>query len=186
MQTSDRDPAHAGRGWALLNRATKALAMGGGLVFVALIVISLVSIIGRKLGFGSITGDVEIMQTGTAVAAAAFLPYCTLVGDHLRVDIFTEWLPARVRQVMDGICELILGAVILLLAWRTGLSALHLRDAGDTTTLLGWPIWIPVAIMVPCLLLTVLSTAWRVQAALGWAQYRSRQEQMAVDQGVSA
>ncbi|MHA3904901.1 TRAP transporter small permease [Castellaniella sp. WN] len=186
MDRANAEMTRRGGGWGLLSRLSEALALGGGLLFIALVAMSLVSIVGRKLGFGSITGDVEMMQVGTAVAAAAFLPYCTLVGDHLRVDIFTEKLPAAVKGRVDAVCELLFGAVLLTLAWRTALSALHLHETGDYTTLLGLPIWMPVAAMVPSLLLTVACSAWRVRAALGHAGYRSRKEQMAVDQGVSA
>ncbi|WP_322994802.1 TRAP transporter small permease [Castellaniella sp.] len=169
----------------MLSRTATALALVGGILFILLVIMSLVSIIGRKLGFGSIMGDVELMQVGTAVAAAAFFPYCTLVGDHLRVDIFTEKLSSATKGVMDAFCEGLLGAVVLLLAWRTTLSAIHLKETGDYTTLLAVPLWIPVALLVPSLLLTVACCAWRVRAALGWSRYLGRKEQMAVDHGVS-
>ncbi|MFT0531553.1 TRAP transporter small permease [Castellaniella hirudinis] len=185
MDYTGTELAQGSRGWAVLSRTATLLALAGGLLFILLVLMSLVSIVGRKLGFGSILGDVELMQVGTAVAAAAFFPYCTLVGDHLRVDIFTEKLPVAVKGVMDAICEFLLGAVVLLLAWRTALSALHLEETGDYTTLLALPIWIPVALLVPSLLLMVACCAWRVRAALGWSRYLGRREQMAVDHGVS-
>ena len=174
------------KGWAILDRSAKGLAMAGGVLFIVLVIMSLVSIIGRKLGFGSITGDVEMMQAGTAVAAAAFFPYCTLIGDHLRVDIFTERLSGKTKNYLDAFCEFLLGAMVILLAWRTFLSALHLHETGDYTTLLGLPLWIPVVAMVPSLVLTALCSAWRIRAALGMARYLGRREQMAVDHGVSS
>ena len=186
MDYTGTEQARRSRGWPILNRLATGLALGGGTLFILLVGMSLVSIVGRKLGFGSITGDVEMMQVGTAVAAAAFLPYCTLVGDHLRVDLFTERLPAALKGRIDAVCECLLVAAMLVLAWRTALSAAHLRETGDFTTLLGLPIWMPVAAIVPSLLLTALCALWRVRAALGHARYLGRREQMAVDQGVSA
>ncbi|MBS7349449.1 MAG: hypothetical protein KIG95_04710 [Comamonas sp.] len=58
----------------VLLRTAQALALGGGILFVGLIAMSLVSIVGRKLGFGSVNGDIELMQAGTAVAAVAHQP----------------------------------------------------------------------------------------------------------------
>lgn len=186
MDYTGTEQARCSRGWLILNRLSTGLALGGGLLFILLVGMSLVSIIGRKLGFGSVTGDVEMMQVGTAMAAAAFLPYCTLVGDHLRVDLFTERLSVVTKSRLDASCECLLVAAMLVLAWRTALSAAHLHETGDFTTLLGLPIWIPVAAIVPSLLLTALCALWRVRAALGYARYLGRREQMAVDHGVSA
>lgn len=185
MDITETEMARASKGWAILDRLARGLAMAGGMLFIVLVVMSLVSIIGRKLGFGSVLGDVEMMQAGTAVAAAAFFPYCTLIGDHLRVDIFTEKLSEKTKTYMDAFCEFLLGVVVLLLAWRTLLSAIHLRETGDYTTLLGLPLWIPVFAIVPSLVLTSVCSAWRIRAALGLSRYLGRKEQMVVDHGVS-
>src|SRR5574343_930355 len=104
--------------------AGKAMAVSGGVLFIALIVMSLVSIIGRKLGFGSVNGDIELMQAGTAVTATAFLPYCTLLGEHIKVDFFTENMRASRKRPIDGVAELLLAAVAAVLTWRTILAAI--------------------------------------------------------------
>src|SRR5574343_1924005 len=102
--------------------AGKAMAISGGMLFIVLIAMSLVSIIGRKLGFGSVNGDIELMQDGTAVAATAFLPYCTLLGEHIKVDFFTEKMRDSLKRPIDGVAELLLAVIAALLAWRTILS----------------------------------------------------------------
>jgi len=61
----------------------KAFAIGGGLLFVLLVLMSLISIVGRKLASMPIPGDIEIMQMGTAVASAAMLAYCEMMRHHL-------------------------------------------------------------------------------------------------------
>ncbi|EGP04808.1 hypothetical protein GEW_09297, partial [Pasteurella multocida subsp. gallicida str. Anand1_poultry] len=45
----------------------------GWVLFIALIVMSCYSLVGRKLGNGGVLGDIEIMQMGCAVAASLFL-----------------------------------------------------------------------------------------------------------------
>lgn len=148
-----------------LHAICMALAYAGGGLFLALIAMSLVSIIGRKLGFGSVTGDIELMQAGTAVAAAAFLPYCTLMGEHLKVEFFTENLRPGVKRRVDGIADLLLGLVAALVTWRTGLSALSLHEYGDVTPLVSLPLWIPVALLVPSLALTACCGLYRAASA---------------------
>lgn len=69
-----------------LYEITRIFAFGGGLGFIALVVMSLISIVGRKLVSMPIPGDIEVMQMGTAVASAAMLAYCEMERHHLRVD----------------------------------------------------------------------------------------------------
>src|SRR5574343_2002530 len=125
--------------------ASKAMAVSGGVLFLALIGMSLVSIIGRKLAFVSFNGDIELMQAGTAVAATAFLPYCTLLGEHIKVDFFTENMRASFKRPIDGVSELLLAAVAATLAWRTVLAAIAARESEEVTTLVSLPVWIPTA-----------------------------------------
>lgn len=150
---------------AVLIVVAKSMAMAGGLLFIGLILMSLVSIVGRKLGFGSVHGDIELTQAGTAVAAAAFLPYCTLLGEHLKVDFFTEGLRPALRRRMDGVADLLLALIAGLLAWRTGLQAVSIREAGEVTPLVSLPVWIPVAALVPSLAMMSMCAAYRFVAA---------------------
>lgn len=144
--------------------AGKAMAISGGMLFIALIAMSLVSIIGRKLGFGSVTGDIELMQAGTAVAATAFLPYCTLLGEHIKVDFFTENMRDSLKRPIDGIAELLLGGVSVLLAWRTVLSAIATHESQEVTTLVSLPLWIPTALLVPGIALMAVCAFYRAYA----------------------
>ena len=141
--------------------AGKAMAVSGGVLFIALVLMSLVSIIGRKLGFGSVSGDIELMQAGTAVAATAFLPYCTLLGEHIKVDFFTENINASLKHLIDGIAELLLGSVAVILVWRTVLSTISIYESQEVTTLVSLPLWIPTALLVPGLALMAVCAFYR-------------------------
>ncbi len=149
--------------WLIL--AGKTMAISGGVLFVALIAMSLVSIVSRKLGFGSVNGDIELMQAGTAVAATAFLPYCTLLGEHIRVDFFTEGMRDSLKRPIDGVTELILAVVAGMLAWRTVLAAIASRESEEVTTLVSLPVWIPTALLVPGLVLMAVCAVYRAYAS---------------------
>lgn len=144
--------------------AGKAMAVSGGLLFIGLIVMSLVSIVGRKLGFGSVNGDIELMQAGTAVAATAFLPYCTLLGEHIKVEFFTENMRDSLKRPIDGAAEVLFAIVSAILAWRTTLSAISTHESQEVTTLVSLPLWIPLALLVPSLLLMAVCAAYRAYA----------------------
>ncbi len=132
-----------------LHALTRAFAVTGGIGFIALVLMSLVSIISRKLAAAPIPGDIEIMQMGGAVAAAAMLPFCEMERHHLRVDFFTTGLSARARHRLDALSHLLLALVAAVVAWRTAAGALALREAGESSMLLLWPVWTVVAALVP-------------------------------------
>ena len=79
-----------GPGGRALLAAAKQLAIGGGLVFVALVAMSLVSIVGRKLFAWPVPGDVEMLQMCAAFAASAFFAYGHLINGDVKVDFFTH------------------------------------------------------------------------------------------------
>jgi TRAP-type C4-dicarboxylate transport system permease small subunit len=140
----------------LLLAVAKAFSLAGGGLFVAMVCLSVVSIVGRKLWSAPVNGDIELLQMGTGVAAAAFFPYCTMMGEHLRVEFFTAHRSLRTRAVLDGCANLLLAAVMAVLAWRSSLQVLEIHEAGEVTVMRSIPVWIPVACLVPSLALTAL------------------------------
>lgn len=152
----------------ILERCTFAFALIGGLILLALVNMSLISIIGRKLFSTPIRGDMELMEVGAAVAIASFLPLCELRGNHLKADAFTMAAPRVVKRVLDTLAHLFCCAAASILAWRTTLQMLDSREYGDVTTLLAIPLWIPLMLIVPSLLLLALCSLVRASdLALG-------------------
>lgn len=135
----------------------RAFALVGGAIMILLINISLVSIIGRKLLSSPVRGDVELMEMGSAVAIAAFLPLCEIRGLHIKADAFTMWAPAWLNRWLDAVAHALLVLAAAFLAWRTGLQVMAYREYGDMSTLLSVPMWIPLALVVPSLCLLALS-----------------------------
>ena len=151
----------------VLYQACQAFALAGGVVLLALINMSLVSIIGRKLFNTPIRGDIELMEIGASIAIAAFLPLCEMRGIHIKVDTFTMKMPDGVVRALDGIAHLLCMGAALLLAWRTSLQLRDNLEYGDVSTLLSIPMWIPLALIVPSLVLLALAGAYRVSVCLG-------------------
>lgn len=137
----------------LLLGISKSLAIAGGLVFVALVIMSIVSIVGRKLYAWPVPGDVELLQMCAAFAASAFFAYCHMIGGDVKVDFFTHRLPLKVVAMLDAFGSFLIGAFGALIAWRTAAGAVSLKEVGETSTILAWPVWIPQALMVPSFVL---------------------------------
>ena len=96
-------------------------AVIGGLVLMALVLMTTASIIGRTvnkmlhspffqekltglsqglidMGIGEINGNYELLEAGVAFAIFSSLPICQYYGAHATVDVFTSFLPARVNR----------------------------------------------------------------------------------------
>jgi len=131
-------------------------ALVGGGILLLLITMSLVSIVGRKLFATPVRGDMELMEMGAAIAIAAFLPLCELHGLHLKADAFTLWLSEKGKCVLDICAHVLLCLAALLLAWRTGLQVMSAWRSGGESALLSLPMWLPLACIVPSLLLLAL------------------------------
>jgi TRAP-type C4-dicarboxylate transport system permease small subunit len=148
----------------------RALAIAGGLVFVGLVGMELVSIVGRKLFAWTVPGDVEILQMCAAFASATFFAYCHMVNGDVKVDFFTHNLaPAKVA-LLDATGSLLVGAFGAVLTWRTAAGAWSLREVGETSAILGFPVWIAQGLMVPGFTLLAIAgffmAGWLFRAAL--------------------
>lgn len=137
--------------------ASKFLALLGGLAFVGLVAMTLASIVGRKLFSAPVPGDVEVLQMVAAAASASFFAYCHLIGGDVKVDFFTHNLAPRTVLLLDAAGSLLVGLFGALLAWRSGVGAMSIGEAGETSAILGWPIWLAQIAMVPGFVLLALA-----------------------------
>jgi TRAP-type C4-dicarboxylate transport system permease small subunit len=152
-------PTYGPGGRALL-AACKWLAIAGGLVFVALVVMSIVSITGRKLFAAPVPGDVEMLQMCAAFASSCFFAYCHIINGDVKVDFFTHTVSRRKVEAMDAVGSLLVTLFGLVIAWRTGAGALGVKEVGETSAILGWPVWIAQALMVPGFLMLAAAGAY--------------------------
>ena len=163
-QLAAKDQDFAGK-W--LGRICRWFAVVGGVVLVAMTVMSVASIAGRSLFGKPVPGDFELIQIGCAICVAAFLPWCQMQGGNIIVDFFTTRASTRTQAWLDVFGALLLAAVMLLVAWRTGVGALAVKASGETSMIMGFPSWIGYAFMAPGFALTALaalhtaSAAWR-------------------------
>lgn len=154
-----------------VDRLALAAAAAGGVVLVALVVMTCVSISGRALidlGLGPVPGDFELLEAGIAFAVFAFLPLCQLRAGHATVDVFTSVMSAGTNRVLIALWETVAAAVLALIAWRLGAGLVQKFGNGETTFLLQFPVWWAyAACMVPAVvavLVAVWSAADRVRA----------------------
>jgi TRAP-type C4-dicarboxylate transport system permease small subunit len=143
-----------------LRRLTLWFALAGALVALAIGAMTTVSVIGRAFFKQPIPGDVEITQMGIALAISLGLPWCQLHGANIVVDFFTQKLSERRRRLLDAAGCVLLVLMYGVLAWRTGVGAVAVRQAQETTMIIGLPMWWAYASLAPGLALAgVLAAA---------------------------
>lgn len=132
-----------------LSRLSTFFAYFGGIVIAAVGIMSAVSIIGRSVFSRPITGDFELVEIGTALAGTMFLPYCQATWGHISVDLFTLGMSKRANEWLDRFGCLFMAVMFFAVGWRAIVGCIDIRLSGETSMLLGFPIWIGYVGIVP-------------------------------------
>ena len=137
----------------LLAPLCRAFGTVGAFVALATGFLTCVSVAMRALWSTPIPGDVEMTQMGIAFAISMCLPYCQLQKANIIVDFFTQTTSDGTRKILDAIGSLMLVLLYGLLAWRSSVGAISVREAGETTMIIGLPMWWAYACLAPGLAL---------------------------------
>lgn len=140
------------------------MAVLGGIVLSALVIMICLSILGRTLngllhtavangflagiaqalidaGIGPVNGDFELVEAGVAFAVFAFLPLCQVTAGHASVDIFTNWMPDGAQRVLNVVIDVLFAVVLVIIALQLYEGMQSKMRSGQTTFLLQYPIW---------------------------------------------
>jgi len=166
---STEEPAEAASSrpaGVLLHTIVTWWAIAGGLVFCGIVAMSIVSIVGRKLFASPVQGDMELLMMLAAVGSAAFLPVCELEDHHIKVDALTTWMSQRSRAALDLVAHSVLAIAAAVIAWRTQLYVLEVRESMELSPILLVPMWQPVALLVPSFVLLAVAAVYRAGLSL--------------------
>lgn len=123
----------------------RALAIMGGIVLIALIAMTCISITGRaliSLGFGPVQGDFEWVEIGVGFAIFSFLPWAQYARGHARVDLFKPSLGTRLNRLIDLISDVMMFLAAAIITWRLWLGMLDKKSYTETTFILQFPTWV--------------------------------------------
>lgn len=143
-----------------LDRLCRALALAGGALLGGIALLVVASVAGRACCAAPVQGDYELVQAAVAAAVSACLPWCQLRRGHIAVDFFTARLSPRTQLRLDAVGALVLAALGALLAWRAAVGAADMHAAGETTMIVGFPIWIGYAATLPGLVLAPVAALY--------------------------
>ena len=147
----------------VLRPLTWWFAVAGSAIALAVGVMTAVSVVGRAFFKSPIQGDIELTQLGIALSISLCIPWCQLRGANIIVDFFTQNLSTKKQGCLDAVGAALVALMCLLLAWRTGAGALAVREAQESSMILGLPMWWAYASLAPGLALggvVALAQAW--------------------------
>lgn len=161
----------------------RIMAILGGLVLTALVLLTVVSVLGRALngtlhlgwvqalaagpaqrlldsGVGPVLGDFELVEAGIAFTIFAFLPLAHVSGSHATVDLFTAALPGVVNRLLSALWELVFAVALIVIAWRLYEGMQGKMRYNETTFLLQFPVWWAFAASFAAAAVAALVACW--------------------------
>lgn len=149
---------------------TRPLAIAGGLAMLGAASVVVVSVALRWLTSQSISGDFELVQMATAVAAFAFLPLCQGRRGNIIVDTFTVWLPKPLLQRLDAFWDVVYALAAAIIAWRLAIGAYDTLRTNMVTMVLALPQgWAVAACAAMAALLAAVAVAGAYRLVRGRA-----------------
>lgn len=132
-----------------LHATARWMALAGGVMLVGILILVVVSVVGRKILAMPVPGDVELTSFAAAVATAWFFPWCHIVSGNVKVDFFTNRWSPRSIALLEAIGSLLIAVLAIVIAWRTVAAAFSIHEAQEISAILAVPTWISYAGMVP-------------------------------------
>jgi TRAP-type transport system small permease protein len=110
----------------------KLLYVIAGSVLACMIVLTFCDVILRNFGH-PITGSMEFIQYGGCIVFAFSIPYGTLLGCQVIVDIVTEKLSPEKRRVIEVITRITGVLLFLFIAYNFVVYGIDVRRTGERT-----------------------------------------------------
>src|SRR3954469_21444228 len=95
----------------MLERSVRWLALVGGAIVLAVVLMTVVSVVGRYFFSLPVRGDFEITELACGVAAFLFFPYTQFQGQNLIADFFSSKMSERMRTRLDVVHALVFAVV---------------------------------------------------------------------------
>ena len=115
--------------------------LGGfaGVVLAALMVVTVVDVIGRYLFNAPLPGSFEVTKIMMAALIFAALPAVSRFEQHITIDLLDGITPRRLVRFRQIAINLICAIALAILCWRLWIYAVQTAEFGDVTDYLQLP-----------------------------------------------
>jgi TRAP-type C4-dicarboxylate transport system permease small subunit len=110
----------------------KSLYVIAGSVLAFMIVLTFFDVILRNLGH-PITGSMELIQYGGSIVFGFSIPYGTLLGAQIIVDILTEKLSPKKKRIIKVLTRCVGIIIFLFVAYNFFVYGIDVRKTGERT-----------------------------------------------------
>lgn len=120
--------------------AREGLSTFAALVLAAVMMVSVVDVVGRYVLNRPLPGSSEITEILMAILIYAGLPLVSLRRAHIAVDLLDSLTPPTIARVRDIVVNLVSVLVLAIVAWRLWVYADQIRSSKDVTEYLRLPL----------------------------------------------
>ncbi len=132
------------KGERLVGRISDAAVNAATLFMLVIFVIQVIDIIGSKLFNKPLNGVVELTGYFVAVLVPAAAAKVFLTHQHVRIEMVTQKLPARVNNAIDRVVNLVLGGLLSVLTWKTVAFGISKQQSGQYSDTLHFPFYLVI------------------------------------------
>ncbi len=139
---TERPESRGGRdsGFRFAEPLERALGYVVGALLFAMMVVTLVDVVGRY-GFNApLPGAVEITELSMGILVFGALPLVTARTEHITISLFDFAIRGRARAIQNVLTNVVSAVVLAFFAWRIWLKGDELASYGDTSSYLGVPL----------------------------------------------
>lgn len=143
------------------------LMAAAGILLVAMMMLTVVDVIGRYVFAAPVAGAFEATEIMLALSIFAGLPIVTARGEHVSVRLLVERFPVPLQRALDVFSDVVVAVLLAGAAWLLYQRGASLARFGDSTVLLRIPL-APVAFALAFLsaAAAVVATVKTVRMAL--------------------
>ncbi|WP_167752721.1 TRAP transporter small permease [Pusillimonas caeni] len=139
MDTLDHDrDAHAQGRWT--SRLHLVLGVLGGAALMALMLITVVDVVGRNVVDATVIGAYELSELAVGIIVAAGLPLVAMRADHVHIDMLLPLLKGWLRRLQQPGVLLATALAEGIVAWQVWVQAALAAQTHRTTSMLQWPV----------------------------------------------
>src|SRR5512136_2375488 len=117
---------------ASIANVDKSLYVIAGAVLACMIILTLFDVVLRNFGH-PITGSMEFIQYGGAIVFGFSIPYGTMLGAQVIVDIITEKLNPRRKRMINILTRCIGIIIFLFVSYNFFLYGIDVQKTGERT-----------------------------------------------------
>jgi TRAP-type transport system small permease protein len=120
--------------------AREGLSTFAALVLAAVMMVSVVDVVGRYVFNRPLPGSSEITEILMAILIYAGLPLVSLRRAHIAVDLLDPVTPPGLTRIRDAVVGIVSVFVLAIIAWRLWAYADQIRSSKDVTEYLKLPL----------------------------------------------